>query len=576
MTVDTLPIADRAEDLTSQRRNRRAAVAITCVLALLYLLPNYGYTWDGVMYAADVSVRGWGERLNPAHLGYAAAHWLLWAPLHAIGVPLSPLLLLGLTSRIAALGCCWVLATIYREAGWPSRWQLAGVLLFGLAFTTWAYGTTPAVYLPTLLCLLLLYRLLQRWSETPPEPSQLRHAAGWLIAATLLHQLAILTLFPAAVWALVTTTGRWTARLMNAVKLIAWTAIPLALCYVAAYALLFGPQALRNPERFFHWTTRAGQIRTHWWWTELPPGANPWPVLRATVVESHARLLWAMPFGEHMPHRTSDRLATRIQRELRPTLFEVAQELLPPLFLVVLLTGFVLMWRDGPIPRRNAILAVLWTMPLFLFTLAFEPQNSFYRLYYFPQLILFGCAPFVGRRLEGMGWGLLGPFVLLTMAANYAYGWAPRTHRMVNRRLLAAEQHDRRLPPHPLAFVTGEQYGEWQDFEYCQLLHEEPVYRIQFVTLEEAEQRGFSEGSAPGDILVSDVLFQQMRNNWPRDNHYVRLYGAQRWPRVSANALIDVRKVEHVAMLEHGGMTFHHFKVHASTADVPNRPWPSE
>lgn len=439
-------------------------------LALLYFLPNYSWTPDGVHYAADVAVNGWDARLHPHHVGYAATGWVLVTLLESMGVEAGAFEVLSWLSRIAAIGSLVVAYSIFRRSGLTEGWAVLGTLLVGTAYTFWIHGTSAAVYVPTLLCLLLLYRELLR--PLNEEPIRWEWAALWLLIATLWHQLAILAVIPTLLWGMYhAPRGR---RLVTGIRGSLVLIVPIATAYLLAWNYLHQQGQARS---FFGWATRYGQRDEFWWWTHIPPATNPWSQLVDLQVTSHGELFLALPWRVRFPPVTNDPVANALQAMTYEQGLETLLALAVPLLLLGVLLGGWILWREHPTWRASWALAALWTAPFALFLTAFTPDNAFYRLYYFVPLLVLAFAPVAASekprvRLTGAAAGIA--MVMLALGLNYSHAIAPSRSPTVNPYLVSISKlHE--LPPGPICFVGS---NDWLEFYYAELLADRVVYKV--------------------------------------------------------------------------------------------------
>lgn len=467
------------------------------LLGPLWLLPNYAYYHDGVMNASYVLYGDWQQRLHPHHLGYNTLIWSCWQLLGMLGVAVHPLGIMASFSRVATLVVSWQSWTLARHLGLPPIWATLCQLAFGLSFATWSYGTNAAVYLPTLALLLALLQVVLSWNETPPTRAGVGLGVALLVVATLVHELAILFALPLAWWCAVRARAQGVAPWPLLRVALLGTLLPLVVAYALGFAIAFQGQGTFTLEALGRWLFRYGQQAHHWVWHRATPEQSLAQVIWQGVVEGHGRLLMASTIGERFDPITGSASAQSIQAAWpAPRLWELWRWLVPSLGLLTLIGG-VMRWNEGDESARQKLrLVVAWTLPLLLFCTFFEPQQPFYRLYYWPLVLPLLLLPV--SRLPGPGWhtiglGLIISLLLFLASLNAAYGYLPRMHATCNP-TLATILSLTRLPEGPLLFATTPDAFEEMHFARL-LLPERPIYKLQQFT--EAEYARSRFGTIP-------------------------------------------------------------------------------
>ena len=318
----------------------RVLLALPAVVYLL--LPTRNFYWDGVAFAINIEkLLPPRENLHPNHLLYTVAgEWLYRAAL-ACGLHVRALFLLQAANSLLAAGAVVLLYRALRRRDFPTESAVAAALTFAFAATWWRFATDANAYIPSIFLILCANHLLE--TRRTPWLAPVAH-----VAAMLFHQLAILFL-PVAL--LKTRDPR---------KQLSYTAAtmgPVAVAYVLAYRTVFG-----------RWDTR---------------GFLAWIAARSP--DAH--------FSFQPLHDLAETLAGTIRLFFGGKLdaitlsFPVIAGLIA---LTLSLTLVVTQFRRSParavVPAGKDVLCWLAVYAAFLFF--WMPQNTFYRLFYLPPLVL--------------------------------------------------------------------------------------------------------------------------------------------------------------------------------------------
>jgi len=491
------------------------------LLTPLFLLPNFGYYHDGVMNASYVVYGEWLTRIHPHHLGYNTAILAIWYAIGAFGIAVHPLGIMATVSRIATLIVLWRSWRLSRSMGLSGGWSTIGQFLLGLSFATWAYGTNAAVYLPTLVCLLALVRIALSWIAEAPTPRTVWIGVAWLIGAVLLHELAVFAAFPMAWWC-------W--RRAKAHAIAPWpllrialigTTVPLVLAYTIGFLVAFDGGAQATPESIGRWLFRYGRQRHYWVWNRAEEDRTALQVGWQQSVEGNGRMLMASPIGERFDPITDSGFARTIQEAWpRERLLSLWYVLLP-LSMLLTIAGATLLARRDADSNLAVCFCVVWIALFVAFCTSFEPQNAFYRLYYWPiaiPLILTVFASIPGRLGQFIAYAICGVALVGLGSINAGYGYIPRKEASCNPALATIMSLDQ-LPAGALVFST---WGDgFEDFHLARLLiQDRPIYKLGWYTREEYAVSNFgtvpledrlSQGRADFDRLALPLLVSQGR-----------------------------------------------------------------
>ena len=482
------------------------------VLIPIYLRPNFGWYHDGVMNAAYVMHGPWEARVHPHHLLYNTSIWVIW---QMLGEAVNPLHIMSWIGRIAALGCIVQTGVILTKLKFTPGWVAAAMLIFGSGFTTWSYATNAAVYLPSLFWLLTIYSILLGWSDKGPSKRDMWLVAGCYVAAVVYHQLALIVVVPVALWAWWTSIGHADKPLRIGWQMTGMMLGPVIALYAIALTTLYGPAIWLHPEAIARWATRYGRFEHHWIWHKLE--GEPRPLIRwgKMIAESHARMVWAMPFGERFLAPTDHPIAQAIQRGFGADSFWTMIKLMLLPLTALTLWGTWRVWRIDSPRAWGLILAAGWSLPFVVFSAVFEPQNAFYRLYYFVPWLFILLAPFAlhaDRISRVLGGSILALYLLFTLTVNYGWGWQPRTNVESNPPLAGIEALGQ-LPEGPLVFQAVE--DQFEEFMFTRIYVDRPVYHSQWKSEVDLSELGAGMALAAqveGPLWVQDVAWDRYRS----------------------------------------------------------------
>lgn len=371
--------------------------ALLLLPLIVYLaLPTRNFYWDGVSFAIAIEKNyPFSALVHPSHLIYSVWGAWLYDLSDWIGFPVRALYLMQAANCVLAGLAVMLLYQCLRVQGWSSEQGLVGALTFGFSATWWKFATDADAYIPAIVLLLCAFLLLK-------NPRMVWLAGLANAAAMLFHELAILFL-PVALLLL----WRWRAGLLT---FCATALAPVVVAYMWAF------RAANPPEGFLHWITSHSADSSF----AFNPLKDLGYTLRGTL-----RLF----FGGRWP-------------DLVPNPLSVIACIL----LASAVTGFLYYaWRARPFrwsPPPAVLL--LWVGVYVAFLFFWMPQNTFYRLFYLPPLILM-LAPQSYRA------GFLFAAVLLLW--NFAFLIYPESQPEFNAPLrFALAQHDSWPPGSAIVF----------------------------------------------------------------------------------------------------------------------------
>ena len=362
--------------------------------------PTRVYYWDGIAFAQAIED---AQSLNaslvhPNHLIYNFAGYLFYKLLHAVGFEVRAVTALQILNSLLSAACAGVLFAILSDTLRSLYLSVCLTLLFAFSATWWKFSTDANAYIPSVLFLVISFYLVLPGRK----PRPLLVAVTFFISMAF-HQLAVL-MFP------VLALGVYLQK-RRALHAVYFSVVTAALI-LAAYVY------------FFHLATGSFDVAKFVTWTaSYSPDADTkfsfWPNLQYSL-RGQVRLF----FGGR---------------------FNLLKGLVNPLVIVLLacLTGAVL-WlifqtlrmrlrrmaelRFEPAQKMVLLLSLLWTAVYIVFLFFWLPQNTFYRLFYLPGLILLLGLALSSFKDQLSHSSRLAAFVIAVALANFLFLIYPFSH----------------------------------------------------------------------------------------------------------------------------------------------------
>ena len=353
---------------------QRFLLALLClgILAIYLLWPTQNYYWDGIGFAQTIEDASSlnPSLLHPNHLIYTAAGYLEYRLLRAAGLTMRSLTVLQWTNMLLSTAAAYLLFTMLLECGGSLYLSTSLTLLFSFSATWWKFSTDANSYVPSVFFLLLGCRWLLPRRSSRPVALALAHTL-----AMLFHQLAAL-FFPAAVCGLF-LQNRSSGRRQTVSAVLQYSGIAFACTLAAYFAGFHWQQQSLDWVAFLRWLTAHSP--------EVSFSFDPW----ANTVYSlrgHVRLL--------LGGRIAAVLGQREPATMALSLVSLA--------LVSVWVFQTFRHRAGWGRRRVAECAAnarqrpllgllsVWVAAYLVFLFFWLPGNTFYRLFYFPALVLLG------------------------------------------------------------------------------------------------------------------------------------------------------------------------------------------
>lgn len=365
---------------------------------LFYLaLPTRNYYWDGVAFAIDIEKHpATASLLHPSHLLYELWGAWLYGQSEHWGVHTRALFLMQAANSLTAGLCVVLLYKCLRLRRVPAPLAIPMALIFAFSATWWRFATDADAYVPSVFLMLCAYLLIHR-------PKTIVLAGFAHAGAMAFHELAFL-LLPVALVSLRKSRRRMCVYTVSAV-------IPAVAAYVFAYISLTGKVALFG---LLSWATSHSPDSG---FSFHPP----------TNIALSIRGTFRLFFGG----RPGDFAGDGISWAALLAFLAAA---------VLWCAGSWRAAREGAEHPPAARHLWIWAGVYAAFLFVWLPQNTFYRLFYLPALIMIVATMLRdGPRTRRATW-LFVPVVLLW---NFVFAIYPQSRPQFNEPLrfaLAAQK----------------------------------------------------------------------------------------------------------------------------------------
>ncbi len=313
-------------------------------LILYVALPTRDYYWDGVGFAVNIEKQHTAASLlYPSHLLYNLWGDWLYRLSDLLGFHVRSLFLMQAANGVLGGLCVFLLHECLRLRNMPDRLAVAWALVFGFSASWWRFASDANAYVPTIFLLLCAYILLERYSRGVI-------LAGLVTcAAMLFHELAIFFI-PVALM-----------RLRNRGRLSSWifttaALLPVAIAYIVAFRAATHETSITA---FLAWIT-----------VHSPDSGFSFNMFHDALLTLRGtlRLFFGGKLGDFVRDPVS--LAATAVLAIGMVAFGVRSA------------------RGGISISRPARHLAVWTGIYVAFLFLWMPQNTFYRLFYLPPLIL--------------------------------------------------------------------------------------------------------------------------------------------------------------------------------------------
>ena len=412
-------------------------VLCLAIVAIYLLFPTKVYYWDGITFAQAIEdAPGPNASLtHPNHLIYSYVGYFFYRLLRALGAELRAIAALQILNSLLSAAAAAVLFAILKDTLRSIYLSVCLTLLFAFSATWWKFSTDANAYIPSVLFLLVCFYLVL--PDRKPRPLLLGFV---FFVALCFHQLAVVA-YPVFALGVYLQDGSLTIkrRAVNAITFSATAFVLIVAVYVLAFYLATGTFEL---VRFWQWTTSFSpdaETAFHFW-------SNLGYSLRGQV-----RLFFGGRFNL-----------------LRGLMNPGVVLLLVVFGVAVVLLVAAVFWNLTSLKRRLPrarllphqktvlLLALVWAVSYLVFLFFWLPQNTFYRLFYLPALVLLlGLAltalpPIASRRTY-----VVALFVAAVSLANFLFLIYPFSHVEKYPPLVFASEMRREWPAGTVVYYAA-------------------------------------------------------------------------------------------------------------------------
>ena len=475
------------------------------LLAYLLLLTK-NYYWDGIFFSQTIEDAEYldPQLLHPNHLIYNLPGYLFYRAARGLGLSIRAVEVLQILNCFLGALSAYVLFRILIDCFKSVYLSAVLTLLFAFSATWWKFATDADSYIPSVLFLLISFYLILPGHKPRPLLVAVTHALSMFF-----HQLAIL-FFPVIVLGILLQTSRepLKRRLFPALKYSLTSFLITFPVFYYSFYLVTGGYAFRP---FLRWITNFSP--------EHGFTFNAWDNLTYTL-RGHSRLF------------VGGRLA--FLRDLQdPLLYIMAGValIIALLFFYKLIrhrselkTAFRRAPEDESKTKALRLLCGVWIICYLIFLFFFIPQNTFYRLFYLPAIIILAgtfIAPYeaapnhVHRYRAAL-------FVALVMAANLTYSAYPYAQVRANPPLALALEMNKAWPQGTTVY-----FAAWNsDISLVKYFNPQTVWReVNLETLEK-ELRDL-QGKGGGSVWLETTLIDLYQST-PEGKQWLELHTIRR------------------------------------------------
>jgi hypothetical protein len=429
--------------MTLTPRSAAAPLLLSLALLVLYLaFPTKVFYWDGIVFAQAIEDAASANvaLAHPNHLVYNFAGYFFYRLVRVFDADVRALTALQILNSILSAACATMLFLILRDTLRSIYFSACLTSLFALSATWWKFSTDANAYIASVFFLLVSFYLVL--PDRRPRPLLV---ALSFFAAMCFHQLAVFA-FPVFALGVYLQDGAFTLR-RRFTNALVFTCVSLALIVVTYAVVFYLATGSMNVMRLLRWTASYSPDAD----TRFALWSNLMYSLRGEV-----RLF----FGGRM---------SLLRGLMNPVVVLLLGVLVIAVASLVLAVGRNLAtlkrrWRGILLwPRQKTVLllALLWTVMYLVFLFFWLPQNTFYRLFYLPPLIILlglalGALPQLGRRRSYA----TALFVIAVGLANFLFLIYPSSHVEKNPPLQFALQMRREWPRGTVVYYGAQNSDE--------------------------------------------------------------------------------------------------------------------
>jgi hypothetical protein len=413
-------------NLSSARTFSLALFLVVLILNLVLLTKNY--YWDGVFFAQVIEdARGVSSTLiHPSHLFDQLFELFIYRAVVAVGIHARALTVVQVANCFLSAATAVIFFRVCVDLFKSTYVSIVLTVVFAFSATWWRFSTDANAYVLAVLLLMACFYFLLPFRRPRPFLIALLH-----IAALTIHQLCVF-FFPVAVIGIVLQSGAASSRqrLANAGKYALTVATTTVVIYYVTFHFAVGAWSLA---RFISWIT--------YFSPEHGFAFSAWGNFVFSV-RSHGRAFLGgrVAFLRDQPGHGIYALAAIAGVLTLAFIFQMlrhAQELRGAISTAV--RRF----------RSLILLCLAWIIPYVIFLFFFIPENTFYRLFYLPAIVLlFGTWLSAAQSQQNHVRRFRGAlFAAAFFAANLAFSQYPYAQTRANPPLELALKLNQAWPP---------------------------------------------------------------------------------------------------------------------------------
>jgi len=380
-----------------------AAWFLFIATAVIYLsFPTRVYYWDGLVFAQMIED---ANRLSPSlvhpnHLIYNFAGYLFYKLLRALGGDIRALTALQILNSLLSALCARVLFSILMATLRSRYFSIWLTVLFAFSATWWKFSTDADAYIPSVLFLLISFYLILPGRK----PRPLLTAFTFFLAMAF-HQLAVLML-PVLALGVYLQDGPPTLK-RQALNAVYFSLVATALIVIAYAGLFYLASGSFDLARLLRWTASYSP--------DADVKFNLWSNLRYSL-RGQFRLFFGGRFN---------------LLGWNPAMLALLLCLLGAIFVFVFnllrIARPTKLWLETR-QKTVLLLSLMWAGVYLVFLFFWLPQNTFYRLFYLPALILLLGLAFSSVRDTRVETRALAAFAISMTLANFIFLIYPFSH----------------------------------------------------------------------------------------------------------------------------------------------------
>ena len=384
---------------------RLAPWLLFIAIAVIYLMfPTRVYYWDGITFAHDIehATHLTPSLVHPNHLIYNFVGYVFYRLLQSLNPEIRALTVLQLLNCVLGAICARVFFSILFNTLRSLYLSVCLTLLFAFSATWWKFSTDADAYIPSILFLLISFYLV-----LPAQKARPLLLGVIFFISLAFHELAVL-MWPVLALGVYLQDGESSIR-RRALNAASFTAVAGVLI-VTAYAYLF------------YLASGTSDLHRLWSWAaSYSPDAETrfsvWSNLFYSL-RGHVRLVFGGRFN--LLKSLINPLVIVLLLALIATLAFVVFNVLRTLATAILL-GRIPKLRLETRQKTVLLLSMLWTFLYLVFLFFFLPQNTFYRLFYLPALILLLGLLLAAVQHRPSHRRTLAAFVIVVALANFLF-----------------------------------------------------------------------------------------------------------------------------------------------------------